>query len=563
MTQAQAIDILKTGAHVFLTGPPGSGKTHTLNQYLSYLRAHDVDVAITASTGIAATHIGGMTIHAWSGIGINKSLTPWDMEALLSREQVVKRVKRAKVLVIDEISMLDAAVLDTVDMALSVIRNDTSPFGGLQTILVGDFFQLPPVTRSGGEPRFAFESLIWERASPVVCYLHEQHRHQDPLLEQVLASIREHNTHFDALAILRKRLNVSLGVGVEPPELYTHNMDVDSLNQAKLLALASPARSIRMSSRGRKPLIEALKKNCLSPEVLVLKEGAVVMCTKNNFENGFVNGTIGTVVGFDGPHPHPVIKTAAGATLTIAPMEWQVEENGKSIAAISQIPLRLAWAITVHKSQGMTLDAAIIDLAKAFEYGQGYVALSRVRTLSGISLRGITERALSVHPRVLAHDEMFQSISDAAEHSFGALAPAELARMHANALRAMGGSPQAQSKAGKTRKPSTVQETVTLLREGKTLAEIASARGMVPATILGHIDMAYAAGHLTQSDIAFLYALGKITSADIAAIAEHFDLSESDRLAPVYEACGGKYTFDMLRIARSILRIQGKFNSTS
>src|SRR5687768_4164635 len=152
MTQHQALDILKTGANVFLTGEPGSGKTHTIRQYIAYLKEAGVDMAVTASTGIAATHIGGFTIHSWSGIGIKKTLSPYDVDRLATNERLVKRIARTRVLIIDEVSMLDAGVLESVNTVCQAIKQSEEPFGGMQVVLVGDFFQLPPVSREGEAP---------------------------------------------------------------------------------------------------------------------------------------------------------------------------------------------------------------------------------------------------------------------------------------------------------------------------------------------------------------------------------------------------------------------------
>jgi len=183
MTQKEALDILKTGANVFLTGEPGAGKTYTINEYVRYLRNHDVEVAITASTGIAATHIGGMTIHSWSGIGIKNKLNRYDLDKIASSEYISKRVRRAKVLIIDEISMLGAQTLTMIDAVCREVKQSPDAFGGLQVIFVGDFFQLPPIVRyvepetqasllvEEDVPVFAYASQAWERANPMVCYI--------------------------------------------------------------------------------------------------------------------------------------------------------------------------------------------------------------------------------------------------------------------------------------------------------------------------------------------------------------------------------------------------------
>jgi ATP-dependent DNA helicase PIF1 len=182
MNQARALDILKTGANVFLTGEPGSGKTYVINQYIAWLEAAGLHVAVTASTGIAATHIGGMTIHAWSGVGARDHIDQYDLDQIMTREKVVKRLKKAQVLIIDEISMIDGKMLDMVDVITRTARQKGEAFGGIQVIFVGDFFQLPPVTKNGAMMRYGFESRAWENARPLVCYLSDQFRQEDELL---------------------------------------------------------------------------------------------------------------------------------------------------------------------------------------------------------------------------------------------------------------------------------------------------------------------------------------------------------------------------------------------
>ena len=441
MTQEQALAILKTGANVFLTGEPGSGKTHTVNTYIAYLRSHDIEPSITASTGIAATHVGGMTIHSWSGIGIKRTLSPYELDAIVGREALTKRLMAAKVLIIDEISMLDAQVLDSVDRVLRVVRQREQAFGGLQVIFVGDFFQLPPISERGGEPaRFAFESRAWMSANPIVCYLSEQHRQEDATYLATLSAIRRGEIDDSVYAHLETRKVGEGFVQKEVTRLYTHNADVDRMNQDELSRIDGESRSYTMETMGNSKLVEGLVKNCMSPEVLTVKIGATVMFTKNNFEAGFVNGTLGTVVAFDLYSGKPIVEISGGKKVTAEPMEWAVEDSGKILAKVTQVPLRLAWAITVHKSQGMSLDAAHMDLSRSFEYGQGYVALSRVRTIEGLYLRGVNARALEVHPRVLSVDELFRQNSSAAESEFANMDDDEILKMHKEYIVGIGGT---------------------------------------------------------------------------------------------------------------------------
>jgi len=436
MTQEQALTILKTGANVFLTGEPGAGKTYVINRYVEWLRERGIEPAITASTGIAATHVGGMTIHAWSGVGIKKSLSEWELEALMEREPLVRRVRGAHVLIIDEVSMLDANLLSLVDKALTTLRGSDKPFGGLQVVFVGDFFQLPPISRDGPS-QFAFASGAWEDANPLTCYLSEQHRQDDGLFLGFLGAMRRGELEDEHRELLKTRHDTG-----ELPEnatrLYTHNEDVDRINEEALLRIDNALKVFRMRSSGSTTLVEALKRGCLSPETLSLKQGAAVMFTRNNFEHGYVNGTLGVVEGWSSAG-WPQVRTKQGKLVEAEPEEWQVTDGNRVLASIHQIPLRLAWAITVHKSQGMSLDAAVMDLSDAFEYGQGYVALSRVRTLEGLYLLGINERALAVHPQILERDQAFRAASMSAEEIFGKLPPEEVAEMHAKFVKASGG----------------------------------------------------------------------------------------------------------------------------
>jgi ATP-dependent DNA helicase PIF1 len=449
MTQNEALAILKTGLNVFLTGEPGSGKTHTINLYIQWLSERGVDAAVTASTGIAATHINGMTIHSWSGIGVKRDVSDYDIEMIQSREKTAKRIVSAKVLIIDEISMLDAATLDSVDRVLRTLRRRTllpeEPFGGLQVIFVGDFFQLPPVSTgvSRGGPvlrekttSFAFESLAWKEANPIICYLNEQHRQEDGDFLDLLGAFRRgalspaHRTRLKSRAGILSKQTIAT-------RLYTHNENVDRINAESLGKIEGKMHVFHMTSRGASALVESLKAQCLSPETLGLKEGASVMFTRNNFDAGYVNGTLGTVTGFSSLGA-PIVKTRTGNMITAEAAEWAIQDGNKILAKITQVPLRLAWAITVHKSQGMSLDAAIIDLSQAFEFGQGYVAISRVRSLSGLFLEGFNERALQLHPKVADVDRHFRAYSDAARKKFAALPDIEKQKLEKNFLRAIG-----------------------------------------------------------------------------------------------------------------------------
>jgi ATP-dependent DNA helicase PIF1 len=555
MTQNQALDILKTGANVFLTGEPGSGKTYTINRYIDYLRRHAISPAITASTGIAATHIGGMTLHSWSGIGISKFLSDQDVERVAGKSKIARRLEKTSVLIIDEISMLDAATLDLVERVCRKGKQSELPWGGIQIIFIGDFFQLPPVSGRGEpQPKFAYQSDTWRRAEPLVCYLSEQHRQEDDTFLDILARIRKGAVDEDLHAVLAGKI-VPGHIQKDFTKLYSHNVDVDRINDAKLDALPGKEFSFRMDTRGPRALTEQIMRGCLSPEILRLKVGAKVMFTKNNFEHGYVNGTLGEVTSLS--DVGPVVKTTKGDMITVTPADWSIADGNKILARIIQYPLRLAWAMTIHKSQGMTLDSAVMDLASVFEYGQGYVALSRVRALSGLYLLGINSRALAVHPEVLTIDTNFRDSSDTAEARYvngDALGKqAEEFLVHAGGQLAEVVPEVAEEYKSGRRLPKvdTYAETLKFWQEGLLVAEIAERRKLTATTITSHIEELY------MRDQIALAELQRLVSQELSEALPEIQavLKESDglRLSPVYEKFAGKYTYDQLRLARLLM----------
>lgn len=462
MTQKDALTILKTGANVFLTGEAGSGKTHCIKQYTEYLHEHEIEYAVTASTGIAATHIHGMTIHSWSGIGVHQTLDSDELKHIAENRYVAKRIKKAKVLIIDEISMLDGRVFTLVENVCRKVRKVAMPFGGLQVVVVGDFFQLPPVASTGvAGVEFAFDSDAWQGLSPTVCYLTEQHRQEDSAFLDVLSAIRGNTfdeLHFERIS---ERIISKEELPDDMTRLFSHNVSVDTINASELRKLPGKARLFVMAVRGPEVLTDTLIRGCLSPERLELKIGATVMFTKNNSGAGFVNGTLGTVVGFDTEKQYPVIKTSNGSRIETEPMEWTIAEGDEVLAKITQLPLRLAWAMTIHKSQGVSLDSAVMDLSQTFEYGQGYVALSRVRTLSGIHLLGVNTRAFQVHPLVSEKDAEFRHVSKRAKEDLHALSPERLLELEKNFITLCGG----KQKKKKTKKIAVEKSFETIRKE--------------------------------------------------------------------------------------------------
>ncbi len=408
MDQALALEIMLSGESVLLTGPAGAGKTFVLNQFIRLSKADGKHVSVTATTGLAATHLGGTTIHAWAGIGVLDELPPnFAQHVSKGRRDIIEKTD---VLIIDEISMLHDYRLDMVDMACRLVREKPDePFGGIQVIMSGDFFQLPPINRGDGRAGgFVVRSNAWRELDPTICYLQEQHRQDDEKLLDILNALRDGDVRRHHAEQLLARADTELPDG-DLTELHTTNVDVDRINQDHLRSLEGDEVAYQQSTTGAANYVESLQRSVLAPAELRLREGALVMAVKNAADRKYANGSLGTVIDFDVLTNYPIVEFRNGRTVTMMPETWELRDGDKKRASITQIPLRLAWAITVHKSQGMTLDAARIDLTKAFVEGMGYVALSRVKNLDNLYLVGINRMALRVSDDAREINERLQA----------------------------------------------------------------------------------------------------------------------------------------------------------
>ncbi len=568
MKQSTALKVLKSGKNVFLTGSAGTGKTYLLNQYIKYLRERNVPLAITASTGIAATHLDGMTIHSWSGIGIREELTDHDLEKIAKKAPTRKRIEQAKVLIIDEISMLSGQTLHCIDQVLRYIKVSFEPFGGIQVIFSGDFFQLPPVSRERkpSHEKFAFMHPSWVEAQLQVCYLTEQYRQESDLLLDLLNEIRSGEISDSSANILRTKMEESQDSEVEGLELYTHNLDVDRINEQKLKKLPGEEKSFIAKIEGQALLVQALKKSIIVPEDLRLKKGAQVIFVKNSYDDGFVNGTMGHIVDFN-TEGWPIVQTLDDRKLVAKPLEWSIDdEKGKPMAIFKQVPLRLAWAITVHKSQGMTLDQVTVDLSRTFEAGQGYVALSRVKTLDGLRLIGCNQKALMMDELVMRADRRFEELAHEIEQVVHRFESSDLEKIFEDFIHSAGGTldnrciAENKKRLSKpkvlifTKRISTYEKTKKLILDWKNLEEIMTLRGMTKATVVKHIqklmvdfpDIDFSQLRPTEELIKQVQTAHSVCKK--SAVSDDFDAKGRIKLGLIHRALGGSVDYDDIRL---------------
>ena len=484
--QSATLNILKLGKNVFLTGSAGTGKTHILKEYISYLRDSGIFPSILAPTGIAASLLNGKTIHSFFALGIRDFFSDDDIYNIATNPRLKKRFKELKVLIIDEVSMISPIIFSVMDKVLQIAKKNDKSFGGIQIILSGDFFQLPPISRTKDEKRFAWQSPSWKEADLKTCYLTKKYRqNQENSISKVLDNIREGVISQEAKDILDSRVGKSLDIDFSPTKLYTHNIDVDSENQKELDKLDGKMHTYEYFKKGSETNVERMFKNSLVQKTLCLKKDTVVMFIKNDTGGNFVNGTTGKVVGFEKNTDNPIVDIPGKGSLIVDAEEFTYEnEEGDVLASIIQYPLKLAWAITIHKSQGMTLNAAQIDLSKTFEIGQGYVALSRVRDINGLSLNGYNENSLLVDELILKIDDRIKAASDKSLVMINSYNQTELHDSQEKYLKKI--KPKEMS-TSKEKKSSTHLITKELASKHTKLKDLAKERGLTVDTIINHI----------------------------------------------------------------------------
>lgn len=428
----------------------GTGKSVLLREIISGLRKKFIRepdrVAVTASTGLAACNIGGVTIHSFAGIGLGKEPAEDLVKKIRRNAKAKQRWLRTKVLIMDEVSMVDGDLFDKLEQIARTIRNNGRPFGGIQLVITGDFFQLPPVPEYGKPSKFAFDAGTWNTSIEHTIGLHHVFRQKDPVFAGMLNEMREGRMSNESIANFRKLdrpLPASEG-NIEATELFPTRMEVDRANNLRMQQLHGDTFSFEARDGGtitNKEQRDRLLQNCMVPEVVHLKKGAQVMLVKN-MDDTLVNGSLGKVIGFmteqqftfwkeneedmlEGNISEAQMKTEMAKTVLglntaqVFPLirfaiadgttrdllckreDWKVElPNGEVQASRSQIPLILAWALSIHKAQGQTLERVRVDLGRVFEKGQAYVALSRATSMAGLQILRFDPRKIMAHEKV-------------------------------------------------------------------------------------------------------------------------------------------------------------------
>lgn len=387
--QRKAADDVMMGNNIFLTGGGGVGKTFAINAIRGALvrekRVSNLEqIAVIAPTGLAALHINGSTVNSFIGAGLADGSLKDVVDRARTNKFAAQRIRQTKILIVDEVSMLEDKLFEKLEAVCRDVRASLEPFGGLQVMLCGDFYQLPPVSKGTGPKPFCFRSEKWDALNLRVHHLQQVFRHRDPSFASLMLRARKGEMVEDDWERLEKRVGVEPPAwkekGVVPTRLFSRCSAVEARNIAELHKLPGADRIFKMQKWGG-----AGKYCATSPaeDTLKLRVGAQVMCVANLRELDLVNGSRGVVTGFDEQKGYPIVQFVSGMPKRIEPYTWQGKRGQLSV---TQIPLRLAYALTIHKAQGMTLDAVAIALHGVFEAGQGYVALSRATGLEAITI---------------------------------------------------------------------------------------------------------------------------------------------------------------------------------
>lgn len=467
--QKYAFEQFKKGENLFLTGPGGTGKTHLIKTMVEYMKERDIQYQVCAMTGCAAILLqcNARTLHSFAGVGIANG--PYDklVTKMQNNRFAAPVIRKTNVLILDEVSMLSKFLFEVVERGISLIktRGYGKPFGGMQVIFSGDFFQLPPVpdTSKPDTGKFCFESEKWKLVFKPQNHIqmHTIFRQRDPTYVQILNEVRYGELSQANCDIMMQNMQKTFDekTGIVPPKICATRTKTDYINNTAyakikseefsyvldsntdLLAYIDTGKAIEhelllecrsLTKDERTAEIEFLTTSSNTAKLLKLKKGAKVMCLVNaDIDNEICNGSQGVVEDFKKvidpvtkkEYMVPIVRFMNGVLMPFS-IRWKQSERFPSIA-IGQIPLCLAWALTIHKIQGATLDMAVMDLGKSiFEFGQTYVALSRVKSLEGLYLTDFDPVKIKANPTVVEFYKKIQPIDFSASSSSNTLSSA-------------------------------------------------------------------------------------------------------------------------------------------
>ncbi len=537
--QARALDMLEREGNIFLTGAAGTGKSFLLNRYLA---GKSTDVfPVVASTGAAAVLIGGRTFHSFFGLGIMEGGVEATVARAMRSPKLVRRLLAAACVVIDEISMLSGSTLQAAERVARAVRGRDEVWGGLRIIAVGDFAQLPPVTPSGQMKDWAFLHPVWHDSQFQPALLSTVMRTRDGDFLDVLNLVRAGVADHRVQAFLEERL-VRDGEAPEGTRLYAHRHAAEAYNLTRLAELVAEERAFPTVYEGSTQAVEAAKKSMPVPDVLLLKTGALVMMRKNDpsEERLYVNGSLGHV------------REIADDVLTIALLsggEIEVERqkfstldgDGRELAAAWNFPVSLAWATTIHKAQGASLDSLIADLSSLWEPGQAYVAMSRVRSGAGLRVERWSASSIRAEPLVTNfYDSLAVEMERYVPRPFFAPIEAEAEREPEEGESYVRTMVRASASKAKRR----TADLLVLVRERATLQEMAAATGYKPDRLPIHLEKL-----LKQGEMFSLHHLVEDVPS-LGTIREAFETCGLAKLKPVYDYLREEVDYDTLRLVR-------------
>lgn len=561
----------KTDMSLFLTGKAGTGKTTFLREVVRYTKKKCI---VLAPTGIAAVNAGAMTIHSFFQFGLGpfvQGVIEPKSDFRINKSKL-ELIRHLQLLIIDEVSMVRADLMDHIDVELRRIRRNSKPFGGVQLLMIGDLQQLPPIAHGGEDELlrqyyktlYFFSSAALKSMKYSCIELKNVYRQTDRHFIDILNHARNCTLTSQDISDLNARYIP--GFSPKPEDGYirlmTHNRQVDYINAAEMEKLDSKPYTFVAAVTGTFP-----EESYPTADSLTLKKGAQVMFIKNDAERRFINGTLGEVKSID-KNSIAVRLAESGTVIDVEPMEWQniryqfdeesKEISSKQIGRFKQYPLKAAWAITVHKSQGLTFDKAIIDVHAAFSPGQAYVALSRCRTLDGLVLSSPV--SASVFMRDNAVDAYMNYISRPVEElAFSSCyeyfeyekkaEPEEVAPVKKVEINKE--KPKKEKKeelcddTGK--KLNTFEYSYWLYNQGNTVEQIAEKRGLNQSTIEGHLARYVASGDIDVHEFVDADTLQKVE----AYCMEH---PEEKALKPIFEHFDAKIPYSVLRMAIAAIR---------